>query len=152
MKIRPFWRRFTRLPIQIFMLMMAAMIVSISSPQIAHATSNYNYQPHEYIAIVNGRSPDGNYLISAHGDGELGYDNFHLYLMDGITGKPIGPLEEIKDTLDTSADAFHAHWSRDSHQVAITYRFDRRVLFKMHYRIDHRRAYPLGIPTQAYEF
>ena len=43
-----------------------------------------------------------------------------------MTGKKIGPLEEIKDNLDTGADAFYAKWSSDSKEVAIRYRIDRR--------------------------
>jgi hypothetical protein len=37
-------------------------------------------------------------------------------------GRKIGPLEEIKDTLDTGADAFYAKWSAHSTEVAIRYR------------------------------
>jgi hypothetical protein len=78
------------------------------------ATSNYEYGPDEYVTVSNGISPDGKFAITAHGGGELGYDNFHLYLTDANTGKKIGPLEEIKETLDTGADAFAAKWSKDS--------------------------------------
>ncbi len=63
----------------------------------ALATSNYDYKPGEYVTVSGGKSPDGRYLIAAHGEGELGYDNWHVYLMDAVTGKRIGPLEEIKD-------------------------------------------------------
>jgi hypothetical protein len=76
----------------------------------AYATSNYTYKPDEYVVIVDGRSLNGRYSIASHGDGEDGYENFHLYLMDTMTGKKIGPLEEIKDTLDTGTDAFYAKW------------------------------------------
>jgi hypothetical protein len=106
----------------------ATTLALFSFTLLSHsATSNYNYIPGEYIVIVDGRSPDGRYAIASHGDGEDGYDNFHLYLMDAMTGKKIGPLEEIKDTLDTGADAFYAKWSADSGQVSITYRVDRHV-------------------------
>jgi hypothetical protein len=115
----------------------------------AYATSNYNYKPGEYIAIVDGRSPDGRYAIASHGDGEYGYDNFHLYLMDAMTGRKIGPLEEIKDTLDTGAGAFYAKWSADSSQVSITYRVDRHVAVMVRYRIADRRAYHIDGPTKV---
>jgi hypothetical protein len=105
------------------------------------ATSNYEYGPNEYVTVSNGISPDGKWAITARGGGELGYDNFHLYLTDGITGKKIGPLEEIKETLDTGADAFAAKWSRDSEQVIIVYRVDRHAPLKaVSYRISGRRA------------
>jgi hypothetical protein len=115
----------------------------------ARATSNYTYQPEEYVVIVDGRSPDDRYAIAAHGDGELGYDNFHLYLMDAQTNKKIGPLEEVNETLDTGADAFYAHWSADSRQVSITYRADRHVAVMIRYRIANRRAYCLNGPTRV---
>jgi len=117
--------------------------------QSAYATSNYNYKPGEYIVIVHGRSPDGRYAIAAHGDGEYGYDNFHLYLMDAKTGKKIGPLEEIKDALDTGANAFYAKWSADSRQVSITYRVDRHIAVMVRYRIADRRAYRINGPTKV---
>jgi hypothetical protein len=107
----------------------------------ALATSNYEYSPHEYVTIANGISPDEKYAITAHGGGELGYDNFHLYLTDAITGKNIGPLEEIIETLDTGANAFAAKWSNDSKQVIIIYRVDRHAPLKaVSYRVDCRRA------------
>jgi len=66
---------------------------------VALATSNYQYGPDECVTVSNGISPDGKFAITAHGGGELGYDDFHLYLTNAITGKKIGPLEEIKETL-----------------------------------------------------
>lgn len=106
----------------------------------ALATSNYTYKSGEYVPVPNGRSPNGQYAIAAHGEGDMGYDNFHLYLMDGKTGRKIGPLEEIKDTLDTGADAFEAHWSADSHQVSISYRVDRHTALTVRYRIENGHA------------
>ena len=50
------------------------------------ATSNYEYGPDEYVTVSNGISPDGKFAVTAHGGGELGYDNFHLYLTDAVTG------------------------------------------------------------------
>jgi hypothetical protein len=113
------------------------------------ATSNRTYKPGEFVVVVDGRSPDGHYSIAAHGDGELGYDNFHIYLMDAGSGRKIGPLEEIKDTLDTGADAFHAEWSADSHKVSISYRVDRHVEVTVRYRIENGRAYRLSGPTKV---
>jgi len=116
-------------------------------PPPLRATSNYTYKPGEYVVVADGRSPDGQYSIAAHGDGDEGYDNFHIYLMDARSGRKIGPLEEIKDTLDTGADAFHAQWSADSHQVSISYRVDRRVVVVVRYRVDGRRAFRISGPT-----
>jgi hypothetical protein len=108
---------------------------------LAVATSNYEYGPDEYVTIANGISPNGKYAITGHGGGELGYDNFHLYLTDAISGKNIGPFEEVADTLDTGADAFSAKWSTDSQQVIIIYRVDRHAPLKaVSYGIADRRA------------
>ena len=106
----------------------------------ARATSNYEYKPDEFVVITNGRSPDGKYSIAAHGEGDLGYDNFHLFLMDAKAGRKIGTLAEIKDSLDTGANAFTAKWSTDSREVSITYRVDRRESATVRYRIENGRA------------
>jgi hypothetical protein len=113
------------------------------------ATVNYTYQPGEFVVIVDGRSPNGKYAIAAHGDGEDGYDNFHLYLMDAKTWTKIRPLEEINEILDTGASAFYAQWSADSRRVSVTYRVDRHVAVKIRYRIADRRAYRVSGPTQV---
>jgi hypothetical protein len=108
---------------------------------VAFATSNYEYGPDEYVTVSNGISPDGKFAVTAHGEGELGYDKFHLYLTDAITERNIGPLEEVVDTLDTGADAFAAKWSSDSEQVTIVYRIDRHEPLKaVSYRIAGRHA------------
>ena len=116
------------------------------APTSARATSNYQYERDEYVLIQKGLSPDKKYSIAAHGGGDLGYDDFHIYLMNGKTGKKIGPLEEIKDTLDTGADAFRAKWSADSKQVTISYRIDRHVVVAIRYRIDKGRAFKISGP------
>jgi hypothetical protein len=126
----------------------AVLCSTFFAPKV-QATSNHNYKPGEYVVIVQGRSPNGRYSIASHGDGELGYDNFHLYLMDAKTGRKIGPLEEIKDTLDTGASAFYAQWSADSKRVSITYRIDRHVAVKVVYSIKNRRAYLENRPTRV---
>lgn len=107
----------------------------------ALATWNYEYGADEYVTIANGISPDRKIAITAHGKGELGYENFHLYLTDAGTGKKIGPLEEIKEFLDSGAGAFGAQWSRDGQQVTIVWRVDRHEPLKaISYRIARRRA------------
>jgi hypothetical protein len=116
----------------------------------AAATSNHEYGPDEYVTIAQGISPDGKYAITAHGEGDLGYDRFHIYLMDASAGRKIGPLEEITDTLDTGADAFCAQWSRDSQFVTIVYRVDRHAPLKaVSYRIGKGRAFPMKGPVNA---
>jgi hypothetical protein len=124
----------------IFLSILAFLIIGVCS---GFATSNYEYKKDEYITISNGVSPDKKLSIKAHGEGELGYDNFHLYLVNATTGKVIGPLTEIVDTLDTGAEAFVATWSEDSKTVMITYRVDRHAPLKsMTYTLAKNRAVP----------
>ena len=112
----------------------------------AFATSNHEYGADEYVTIARGLSPDGKYAITTHGGSEdLGYAGFHLYLTNAITGKKIGPLEEIVQILDTGADAYCAQWSKGSQRVTIVYRVSRHEPLKaMSYRIGDGRAYPLS--------
>src|SRR5438045_3981783 len=113
----------------------------------AFATSNYQYGPNEYVTVANGISPDKKLAITAHGEGELGDENFHIYLTDAVTGKKIGPLTEIVDPLDTGAGAFAAKWAADSHEVTIVYRIDRHEPLKaVTYNIGERRARPIKGP------
>jgi hypothetical protein len=108
---------------------------------------NYEYGPDEYVTVAKGISPDGKIAITAHGSGELGDENFHLYLTDAATGKKIGPLEEITEFLDTAGPAFLAQWSSDGQQVTIVWRVDRHEPLKaISYRITGRRAQKINGP------
>jgi hypothetical protein len=114
------------------------------------ATWNYEYGSDEYVTVANGISPDGKIAITAHGSGELGDENFHLYLTDAGTGRRIGPLEEIKQFLDTAAGAFAAQWSSDSQQVTIVWRVDRHEPLKaVSYRITGSRAQKIKGPSNV---
>ena len=131
--------KLTRSRIRIFV---STLLLLVSTAALA--TSNYDYGPDEYVAISNGISPDRKLAITTHGEGEMGYGNFHVYLFDAITGKKIGPLEEIVEVLDTDAETFGAKWARDSSEVTIVYRVDRHAPLKsMTYRLAKGRATPL---------
>ncbi len=132
-----------------FLPIFGVLLVVFGATPVLKATSNYQYKPDEYVVVSAGRSPSGQYSIAAHGEGELGIDNFHLYLMNAQTGKVISVLEEVKDPLDTGAEAFHAKWSADSRQVTITYRVDRRESVMVRYRIDNGRVALVSGPTKS---
>ena len=85
--------------------MLAFLFNLLFGTTVGLATSNYNYGADEYVTVAKGISPDARYAITAHGEGDLGYDNFHIYLTNAVTGRKIGPLEEIVGTLDTGAGA-----------------------------------------------
>ncbi len=53
------------------------------------------------------------FAIAAHGEGEFGYENFHLYLMAGRKIIRSLPAIEEGNILDTGAKAFNAAWSPD---------------------------------------
>lgn len=120
------------------------LLLVAALPSLALATDNYEYGADEYVTITKGISPDGKFAITAHGEGEYGYDRFHLYLTDAHTGKKIGPLEEVVKILDTGAGAYVAKWSKDSDTVTIVWRWSRHDPFlSITYRIKGRRASPL---------
>jgi hypothetical protein len=122
----------------------AILVFAVGLPTLVFATDNYEYGPDEYVTITKGISPDGKFAVTAHGEGELGYDHFHLYLTDAQTGRNIGPLTEIAKILDTGAGAYVAKWSKDSKTVTVVWRWSRHDPFlSMTYRIADRRAVPL---------
>jgi hypothetical protein len=106
-------------------LLCAALIAALALlgvVPVARSTSDYFYKPGEYVTVKHGRSPNGAYFIAAHGPGDNGGDDFKIYLMDGKTGKKIGPLTEITDGSwqDSAPLAYHANWSADSQFVIAT--------------------------------
>jgi hypothetical protein len=46
--------------------------ISLATACTALATSTYEYKPGEYVVIKDGKSPNGEYSIAAHGEGEYG--------------------------------------------------------------------------------
>ena len=130
-----------------FITIIGFSLIGMAQPSMA--TAEYHYKPNEYVTVVDGQSPNGQYSIATHGEGDSGFTNFHVYLMDGKTGKKIGPLEEIKIVLDTAATAYYAKWSSDSHQVSITYREERHVAVAVRYRIEGARAIRISGPLKV---
>jgi hypothetical protein len=124
-----------------FLSLAAMTVVALALAPFAQATSIYQYKSDEYVEIDSGLSPNGQYSIRAHGEGEIGMDNFHVYLFDAKTGRKIGPLEEVVHNLDTSADMIGAKWSDDSRFVSLSYRVDRHEFAEVRYRIEKGRAH-----------
>src|SRR5262245_61626180 len=113
------------------------------------ATSSYEYGTDEYVTIVKGISPNGKYAITAHGEGELGDENFHIFLTDAVAGKKLAVLREIVEPLDTGANGFCAKWSKDSDKVVIIYRVDRRELKAATYSISNGQPRLTEGPTKV---
>jgi len=122
----------------------------------ALATDNYDYGPDEYVTITDGISPDGKYAITAHGEGDLGYKNFHIFLTNAKTGREIGPLEQISEILDTGAGSYCAIWSKNSKQVTVFWRYSRHEpLQEIIFKIAKNRAFLVQGPMnvdKAYEW
>ena len=113
----------------------------------ARATSFHTYGKDDYARVGDGMAPNKKYSIAAHGHGEDGDEDFHLYLMEEPGHRKIGPLEEIKSILDTAPEAFQAKWSANSRFVALLHRADRHLIELHLYRIENGRAYPITGPS-----
>jgi hypothetical protein len=112
---------------------------------VAFATTNREYGADEYGTVVGGDSPNGRYTIATHGEGCLGYTNFHLYLIDQKSRNPICALSEpAEPCVDTGADAYDADWFPDSRRVSITFRTERRVAVEVTYVIQDGRPFQIG--------
>jgi hypothetical protein len=119
----------------------------------AHATDEYEYGADEYVTVSKGLSPDSKYAITGHGGAYYSKDCFfHVYLTDAVTGKKIGPLEEIDGNLDTGAGSFAAKWSKESDKVTIVFRISRQEPLRAYtYHIAKRRASLVKGPFDASE-
>jgi hypothetical protein len=133
----------------IFNIAFAGIAALVLAGAPARATSNYDHKQDEYVIIRDGLAPDKRFSIASHGEGDVGNDNLHLYLMAEPAHTVIAPLDSISsDTiLDTGPDAFHARWSPDSIHVAILFRTDRHILTMLLYEIRNRRAWMLAGPS-----
>jgi hypothetical protein len=121
-------------------------VFAIAFADKLNATSEYDYKPGEFLVVKDGKSPDKKFAIVS---GEKKKDEFGVYLMDAVTKKIIGKLEEVATDLDTAPDAYYAHWSPDSKHVGISSRSDRHMLENVIYRIENRRAYVVETPGVA---
>src|ERR1700759_1019925 len=112
----------------------------------ARATSEYRYGKNEYVVIRDGLAPNKQLAVAAHGWGENNDDAFHIWLMTEPAHRRLVPLANIKDALDSAADAFHAFWSKDSRHVGVAFRSSRHEVTLNLYRIDGRRAHEIAAP------
>ena len=121
--------------------MLAAPLALAAAP--VRATSEHDYAGGEYAIIRDGLSPDKRLSLAAHGDGEGGHGNFHVWLMAEPAHRRIMRLDDIgsENNLDTAPDAYHAQWSADSRHVAVGFRFDRYQVQLNIYNIENHRAY-----------
>jgi hypothetical protein len=106
------------------------------------ATDSHDYGRNEYAVIHDGLAPNGRFALAAHGDGEGGANNFHVWLMAEPAHRRIAALPGIGsgNNLDTGPDAYHAVWSGNSRHVAVSWRSGRHVLDLNIYAVGNRGA------------
>ena len=74
----------------------------------ALATSEYVYKPGEFVVIDDGRAPNRQFALAAHGSGDYGGTGFRVYLMAEPAHKKLAALPSIDDDaiLDTAPSAY----------------------------------------------
>ncbi|MDA9526195.1 hypothetical protein XI06_39130 [Bradyrhizobium sp. CCBAU 11434] len=124
-----------------------AMLLALAAAP-ALATSEHQYGKNEYAIILGGKAPNGKLSVAAHGGGETGSDGFRIYLMAEPAHRKLMTLDDINDDniLDSAPDAFHAAWSADSRDVAVSFRSERHIVTLNIYSVDGARAKLLDGP------
>jgi hypothetical protein len=132
-----------------FVMLLAAATLVAFAIEPGHATSNYEYDKHEYALIRDGLAPNKLMSLASHGNGELGDEDFHVWLMSEPNHRRIMALPDISshNNLDTAPDAYHAFWSADARHVAVAFRTDRHEIALKLYSIEGRRPRPIGTPN-----
>jgi hypothetical protein len=130
-----------RLPI------LVALLVLGLAP--ARATDTHDYGRDEYAIIHNGMAPNKRLSLAAHGDGDGGSDNFHIWLMSEPAHRRIVALDNIgsDNNLDTGPNAYHAVWAPTSRYVVVNFRGDRHVLEANLYSIENSGARLISGPS-----
>ena len=118
-------------------------------PAPARATDTHDYGKDEYAIIHDGVAPNKRLSLAAHGDGDGGGDNFHVWLMTEPAHRKIVPLDSIgsDNNLDTGPNAYHAQWRADSRGVAVLFRSGRHEVQLNLYRVEANRAHLVRGPS-----
>lgn len=121
-------------------LILATFLALAASP--ARATDSHEYAKDEYGIISAGLAPNKHLSLAAHGEGELGDSNFHVWLMAEPAHRKLAVLPGISsdNNLDTGPGAYYAMWSKDSRRAAVSFRRDRHEIQLNIYEIDGGRA------------
>jgi hypothetical protein len=121
-------------------IILAAFLALGAGP--ARATDSHDYGKDEYAIIHEGMAPNKRLSLAAHGEGEGGSENFHIWLMAEPAHRRIAALEDISsdNNLDTGPNAYHAQWRADSRRVAVLFRSDRHAVQLNVYRVEANRV------------
>jgi hypothetical protein len=114
-----------------------------------HATDSHDYGKGEYAVIRDGLAPNKRLSLAAHGGGEGGTGNFHIWLMAEPAHRRIAALPGIgaDNNLDSGPDAYRAAWSPDSRHVAVSWRSGRHVVELNIYAVENRGARLVSGPS-----
>lgn len=125
---------------------LAILACLVAAP--AGATSEHQYGKNEYAVIRHGLAPNRELSLASHGAGELGDDDFHVWLMAEPAHRKVVALDDIAsdNNLDSDPDAYHAFWSKDSSRVAVAFRRSRHEVQLNLYRVQGRRIHLLSGP------
>jgi hypothetical protein len=125
-----------------------ALFLAASAFSQAHATAEHTYEKGEYGIIDGGKAPNGKLSVAAHGEGEGGFESFHLYLMAEPGHRRLAVLDNIshENNLDTAPGAYYAKWSPDSRHVAVSFRSERHILTLNIYAVEGSRARLIDTP------
>jgi hypothetical protein len=118
-------------------------------PAPARATDMHDYGKDEYAIIHDGMAPNKRLSLAAHGDGDGGTDNFHVWLMAEPAHCKIVALGNIgsDNNLDCGPNAYHAQWRADSRSVAVLFRHGRHEVQLNLYRIEGDRSHLVQGPS-----
>ena len=107
----------------------------------AGATSNHHYAKGEYGIIHGGLAPNKQVSLASRGEGELGDEDFHVWLMAEPAHRKLMKLDDISsdNNLDTDPEAYHAVWSKDSRHVGVSFRSSRHEVTLNLYNVEDRR-------------
>jgi hypothetical protein len=127
--------------------MLATLLAFALAP--SRATDSHKYGATEYAVIHDGLAPNKTRSLAAHGEGDDGSDNFHIWLMAEPAHRKIVSLGGIgsDNILDSGPDAFSAFWATDSNHVAVTFRSDRHIAELELYSVDGKSAHAVAGPT-----
>lgn len=125
------------------------VLLALLAPLPGSATDSYTYRKDEYATIREGRAPNRQMSVAAHGDGDMGSENFHIWLMAEPAHRKLVVFPGIGDDniLDTGPNSFRAQWSADSRHVAVSFRSDRRIVTLNLYAVENRKPVQVTGPT-----
>ncbi len=128
-------------------IVFAALLAFAVSP--ANATDNHEYAKDEYAIIRDGLAPNKQLSLASHGEGELGDEDFHVWLMAEPKHRKLARLDNIgsDNNLDTGPNAYQATWAPDSRHVAVNFRSSRHVLELNLYHVENRRMRSVTGPS-----